>query len=595
MAKIEIVKGGQKNRGNIIQLPPGQTNTLLDYYGKENVYDCHNSTYLLGDSYSVVRGYDDICFCEYLLFDFDSHESIDDCRKDVIELLYRLDVFSNSEERTRIFFSGNKGFHVVFRAPELDVLGWHKSFNKVHRDICFTEAEGLKTWDHQVYNKTGLIRTANSTHPKTSLFKVPITSEQLESLTNEELFEYAKTQHKVEPFCDVERDDNLIDLIKSPKEFKNVSDTKTTGDATNNFVLGGIQSGFNSGNRDNGLTSLCGMLHRRCVDRSFIEAILDAVNDRSNAPLPQHDLTKIIESVGQYSQDDNFKDPDKADFTTFRQAGKKWLDNVQNSGKFNLGERYEKLNEVLSSSLKGDLIGIVGASGSGKSTLSLDFCNEYSKFKGCFSVFFSLEMAAHACFFRGATMKFEPNDEGEIHSNYVTEQMIENREIIDKISDEWKNILILDKGSIPLERIKEYAGIANDMVGGNLGSISIDYAQYIEGATNIDKAALIARHTKDVVKALNVYGFIAIQTNKTMPNAFTEIFDNHIEGVGAIKQACDYMIAFWKSRDTNKRLHGKFLKSRWSVGEERLDLVRNGLIYRTEDVVPDRNMGVETF
>jgi hypothetical protein len=117
----------------------------------------------------------------------------------------------------------------------------------------------------------------------------------------------------------------------------------------------------------------------------------------------------------------------------------------------------------------------------------------------------------------------------------------------------------------------------------NIKCIAIDYAQYIEDATNISKARDIARKTKEITKKYKIYGLLAIQTGKSCPDAYTPISDEHIEGVAAIKQSCDYLIGIHKDKKDKSLLHARFLKSRWSMGDEKFILKRNGLKYFTQE------------
>ena len=70
---------------------------------------------------------------------------------------------------------------------------------------------------------------------------------------------------------------------------------------------------------------------------------------------------------------------------------------------------------------------------------------------------------------------------------------------------------------------------------------------------------------------------------------YSEIEDQYISGCKAVKQTCDFIMSVWKSKEDEKRLHGKFSKTRWEKDGDRFDLVRDGLKYHTEVVKPETN------
>lgn len=592
----EIVKGGVKNRGNIVELPEGKVNMTLDYFSKEAI-DSHNSIYMhtkdllnYKEINGSIRGYNGKVFSEYLFWDMDS-ENLDNARKDTIELVDRLIPYTN---KPRIFFSGRKGFHVCFYCPELNEYKDIDDFTSKYRAVCLNIASGLPCLDNSIYDKTRIVRTPNSIHPDTKKYKIEISYDELLSLTNDEIRQLASEQRKlsnielIDVYCD-----ELVEVLNNSEiQTVTVSGGKYNGDE----LFDGIVHGFQRGHRNNGYTSLAGMLHNRNVDSEYVEAFLQNSNKASADPLPEEEISSIVASICRYPSSCIERRqpaivPVKNDFITFKEAGKLWVDSMNRSGNFSLGDRFKDINEIMSVTLLGDLIGIVANSGVGKSTMAMDFANCYSQEKDTYSAFFSLEMAAHACFFRGATISYTPDANGDVSSKEVAYNLLHEKELMEKVCDEWNRILILDKGSISLGAIEKYSEAAREVTKDKLGSIIIDYCQYIEGASDISRSMEIARDIKEVLKRINAIGFLPMQCNKTMPDGFTEVEDSHIEGVKAWKQACDYIIAMWKSRDDDKRLHGKFLKTRWEKDNGRFDLIRSGLKYHTEPYKPDRTNG----
>lgn len=596
---VEIIKNSISNRGNIVELPPGKHIYELDYYSKE-VINGFNSVFYHqnrikeffkeGGEYSLPNNkkkpYDGAVYSNYLIWDFDNKEDINSARNDAVELVERLMAYSHTN--IMIYFSGGKGFHVVYICPELDRIQVD-THEHVVKNVCLDLAKGLKSLDYRIYDKMRVIRTPNSRHGSTKLFKVPMSYSDLKKMTVDEILKYAECQYNITPPTDISMNDDLLNLIKDSLEVREVRKAKTSLPE----LVEGIYNGFRENhNRNDSLTSLCGLLHSRDVPDDIVRALIQITNERNKIPLSESEVNSICNSVGKYPVDSGKVTPTNKDFITFKEAGEIWKQQMNMSGDFSLGDRFIHINEVMNVTLLGDLIGIVGNSGTGKSTLCMDFANCLCQQRGNFSAFFSLEMASHACFFRGATISYSPDEFGEVSSKKVAYELLHDQSLMESISKEWERILILDKGSITLEKIEEYANIAKEITGDRLGSIIIDYSQYIDGASDIDKMLEISRNVKAVLKRLKVIGFMAMQCNKLMSNSYTEIEDSHIEGSKSWKQTCDYILAFWKSRDDTKRLHGKFLKTRWEKDDVRFDMVRDGLKYHTEVHKPDVNNGI---
>lgn len=587
MFYVEMVQNNVNRRGKFVELPDNTLNHSLDYFGKE-VCDGFHSAFnhyhqivdFIKDTGSFIN-YDGDVYTECLHWDIDN-VSFDKSREDAIEVVETLLPFS--PQNVMIYFSGNKGFHIIYYSPELKQLIASgkidkKTLNTTVKHTCSLLATGVQSFDKRIYDKTRIIRTPNSKHGKTGLYKIPITYDELKDISKDDLIRLAKQQRKIDYAFDETIHDELTEIIIDRSNHKEELKENLY---TSSELLDGIYNGFQSSNRNNGLTSLAGSLHHRGLDTEYIRAILHSVNKNNQPPLSASEVDTIVNSVSRYSTDSKELVKD-SDIITFRDAGVAWTKNMKLSGNFTLGDRFPHINNVMSITLLGDLVGIVSNSGVGKSTLSMEFGNSLANIRNKYNLFVSLEMAKHAVFFRGATMSYNGDEHGNVSSKEVAYKLLHDQEVLEKVYKEWDRTLIVDKGSISLESLERYINIANEVCSGDLGCVAIDYAQYIDGASQIELSAKIAREVKEVMKRVNLIGFINFQCNKMIPDSYTEVQDSHVEGVKAHKQACDYMMAFWKDREDNKRLHGKFLKTRWEADNNYFDLVRHGLKYHSED------------
>jgi len=584
----EIIKDSPTNRGNIFPLPKGMSNHELDYFGKE-VVDGFNSIFLHDDAFAEyvqlnksVKGYVGRVFADHFVWDFDS-VNVEEAQKDAIELCDIL-YSKYNQDNVKIFFSGNKGFHVLYMSPELLQLESSK-INTIVRAVCINFAEMLPTFDLKIYDTTRIFRTPNSKHPASGLYKIPLTYDELSSMSIEDIKQLATQQRKLE--FKPNKTELNTDIVYMLEELENNSDIHVKNSSTN--ILDGIINGFKTGDRNTGYCSVAGLLHSRGIDTLLIHALLKNSNDVSANPISDSELDNIIKSISRYPVKSEFKAIDPSRIKTFKDAGLAWKKLIQESGTFSFGNRYPHINEVMNVTLLGDLIGIVAASGVGKSTLLMDMMNEYSRISNCHGLMLSLEMSDHACFFRGAQIAYKPNLEGNVDSKELAGKLLHDEDVFNQVVDAWDKIVIVDE-TMSINQIEDWVCIAKDKIP-SIRMIGIDYLQFIQNMTDITESMKIARELKDVMKRNRVFGINAIQTNKSIINSFTEVNDNHIEGAQAIKQAHDYLLYFWHSTNDSRRVHGKFGKTRWAYTNKAFDLVRDGLLYHSEDYIHDVNDG----
>lgn len=115
-----------------------------------------------------------------LYFDLDgtSYEAV---KADAIRLTIILEaLFGIKPEDLLIFFSGNKGIHIIVPAAVLGIQP-HPHLNEIFKFIASTLAGQLPngTLDTKVYDRVRLFRLPNSKHTKSGLYKVPLSYDEL--------------------------------------------------------------------------------------------------------------------------------------------------------------------------------------------------------------------------------------------------------------------------------------------------------------------------------------------------------------------------------------------------------------------------------
>ena len=589
----EIVVGGKYNRGRVVELPVGKDHTNLSYYGKD-VVDAFHSVYMHSEDFyshvqetGKVRGYKGKVWSKCLFWDMD-HEDINTAKKDTAELVARL--LAYVKDNIRVYLSSGMVFHVLYACPELDSIDGVDCIDKVIKRACRRIAEGLVSFDQSVYDKTRIIRTENSKHGDSGLYKIPLTVEELHGELDT-IMELATTQRETSFTPNYnDQSDELIDLLVSCID--GVDEERTSsGQFTSSELLDGIANGFGEGNRNKGLASVAGLLHSKGFDDTMVNSFLTSINKSSSFPLPEQDLITITQSISRYPVDDEYRPVESDKIVTMSQAGQTWYDVFTKEGDFSLGSRFVHINEIMSTAIPGDVIGIVGGSGTGKSSLGLEFVNCEAHQRGKQGLFASLEMSRAGCFFRAATISMIPDEDGLVPAKQVAKSLLRDASFRERVDQEGSNVLIVDETGLSLEQIEQYIYKADEMTKGSISSVCIDFAQQMKNADQIEYAPRIAKEVKAVAKRTGKKVFILLQTNKTHPNPYTEVEFSHLEGSGSWRQACDYILGFWKSESDIHRLHGKAMKTRWDEDGQRFDLVREGLKYHSTDEVKENRKG----
>lgn len=161
-----------------------------------------------------IGGYTGPAHCRKLFFDFDSEGDIETAKTDAAKLLGRFQKKYNVDnivDHCRVYFSGNKGFHV-------EVLT-NKNFSpKELKEVCSAIAEGLESFDSQIYNTTRLIRLPNTIHQKSNLYKIELFPKDLIELSIEDIKERAKVKNtevrEITPLTEL----SFLDQIEKTKK-----------------------------------------------------------------------------------------------------------------------------------------------------------------------------------------------------------------------------------------------------------------------------------------------------------------------------------------------------------------------------------------
>jgi hypothetical protein len=115
-----------------------------------------------------------------IIFDLDSKDDLERARKDAVLLSSKLLSEGIPEESIQISFSGNKGYHI-------ELLTDQYFSRKEIENILNHYAGDLATVDFKITDEQRIIRMPFTKHPKTGLYKTPVTAFDLEMHDSETL------------------------------------------------------------------------------------------------------------------------------------------------------------------------------------------------------------------------------------------------------------------------------------------------------------------------------------------------------------------------------------------------------------------------
>ena len=307
---------------NIIEIGYTVTNNLTkERTFKRNVYINYNQyfefiknlyntdTYCSAYLYNTEK-IDEAELYGNLYLDFDDHEDINKAREDVIRTLSFLKiVYKIPNDQVKIYFSGNKGFHLV--VPK-EILGIKP--NKNLNGIFKTIAEQIKTFsvnktiDLKIYDNKRLFRVPNSMHTETHLYKIILKPEEIYNLSVKQIKELAKQprnlQLNINPILNPVANNQYLEAVKLYE--KNMSEQnkrkkgfryKKTLNVIPECITNILENGAEEGYRN--ITIACLTSFYRESGKTLEETIelIDQWNSRNTKPTPTREMTTTIKSI----------------------------------------------------------------------------------------------------------------------------------------------------------------------------------------------------------------------------------------------------------------------------------------------------------
>lgn len=241
----------------------------------------------------------------YLDFDSTDFELV---RKDVIKAISYLKVvfrLPDVEKVCKIFFSGNKGAHIIVPAELLGITP-SNDLNEVFKTIAeaiyeFTEH---KTLDLRIYDKKRMFRMPNSKHESTGLHKVYLTVDEMKELSYDNIKEIAKFQREIPEtehvYCKEAATMFNFFRERSQKRLLEFNNVKSNGTLkyTPPCIKAILEDGAMNGKRNNTIAILASFYKASGKDlKTTIEELSEWNEERNAMPTPQAELNRTVRSM----------------------------------------------------------------------------------------------------------------------------------------------------------------------------------------------------------------------------------------------------------------------------------------------------------
>ena len=567
---------GVADKGKLI--PPNEVFDHID----DGEKDYYASAYLYTDEQAeefkktgTVRGIKDVV-TNRIWFDFDTSEDPTFAQIDAREAIRRLEKYGINKNNIEIYFSGNKGFHLVV------TLNRYITPDQVY-NICVKKfGKDLASLDSAVYDPSRIFRVPGTKHQKSGLYKIPLTHNQLHQLTIPQIknlassldnikdeFEWEIASPKEDLFVveDKKKETRtlppeLLDFSKKPSQWKNCK-----------WSL--LQGNFKEGERHNALMVIAATCRGLGYDKDTTYYMCKSAMKKQAMLTGQEEFNKeelytniIEQSVftdnwegGQYScskpgwlqtycstlgehkckveqeEPPVIKVNDMgAMFTTYAQN---FEQNIIKTGIPKLDERAM----ICASTLNG----LLGQPGAGKTSMSLQYLLNTST-NGIHSTFFSLDMGMPIVYAK-MVQKLTGLNFKEV-MRIFKEDPKQAAILSEKLKEEYKNVGFNFKSGLTVPDLKQTVIEQQQQKGEKVKLVVIDYLECLAGPYSDQTAntGFIANQLKDLANELSVAVLLLLQTQKhSTPDVSDPLLSlKGVKGSSLIEQSCSSILTLWR-------------------------------------------------
>jgi len=556
------------------------TENIWDHIKSNNVdhyislYKYNQTQYEQWKTKGTVSGIKDVT-TNKLFFDLDSAADPEIARQDALTVVSRLLAKGIASDNIQIAYSGQKGYSV-----EVDTT---ESFTPDEfKNVTNAIAGDLGSFDRVVSDPQRIIRVIGTKHPKSGLYKYPLTAQQLSELPIDIIKGLAADVSNIdESVMDGWVQVQLPESISSLKESKK-KETKVQAEVHDldlskkpkwlSDAKYALQEGYFGAGERNTAFMIMGstykgqgfskeITYRALKGVAEVQAERNGVERYSDKEL-WNNIVEVIYKAdwkgGTYSYDNTpllqdvtkrlgLKVPTEAEkpfieVNSVTDIFKKFaLDIDSNTIKLGIDKVDSEIRITTSM-----LVGLLAAPSAGKTSVSLGVLNSISK-SNLKSLFFSLDMGAPLVFQR-LIQRHTGLSGKRIFEMYKTRDT-KVTEFENIVAQEYKNVHFCFKSGITTEMIRDYILQQEQIDGERAKLIVVDYLECIAGkfADATANTALIAQELKDIANDLGVCILLLLQPQKHAGDPSSELVSmRNIKGSSAVEQACSVIFTIWR-------------------------------------------------
>lgn len=549
------------------------------------------------DHYASLYKYNDEHFTEFqknptvkgitnvvthrLLWDFDDGQKIENAQQDTKELCSRLIEDGVPENKIRIFFSGNKGFHV-------EVITDQNLTRQEFVNITFNLAEGLISFDTTINNESRVIRLPYTVNEKSGLYKIPLTLEQLNTYSVEDIRINATDISNLKPIEYLKEDNwqipmpSIIGELKT-KTFKTIEAPREI-EQINGFNLNdlerakcprwmsmeryALQEGFfygsqsiGRGERNSAFMILAATYRNQGFSEDHALGLLMATSEKQakrtgEDPYTEYEMkSQVINTVfspswkgGIYGKDEallvetrrrfNITESDVAlDLVKIDDVGIDFKEFARNIDQNTVKTGLKSLDDsVLITS--GMMVSLLAAPGAGKTSFANKFVEHLSK-QGEKTIYFSLDMYKNLMFTR-LLQKYSGYNMQRILNLYKEEQPDEKlMNAYSQVLLNYSNTYFNFRSGPTVEEIDEEIFKYKESSGHKPKLVVIDYLEKIRGpfSDSTANSGYVASRLSDIAKKHDLVVLLLVQPQKAAGDPREELITyRKIKGASVIEQ-----------------------------------------------------------
>ena len=547
-----------------------------DYYF--SIYTYEDKHYEHWKQVGNLRGIRDVK-TDKLVWDFDDVDNIENARKQTLETIGRLVNKGFNKDDIQIYFSGNRGFHLMINLDE-------KIDREQFEDMVFGLASGLDKLDKTVKDQQRLIRMPFTKNPKTKLYDIPIELRDLEEQSITQIKELASELdqdswdlYQKYRSSRVALPESMRKLKKPDKETKKEEiqldgrlelHRKPKWLSATKFAL---QEGFFvEGERNTAFMILAATYKANGFSQRVSYGMLKAVAEdqakrTGGDKFPKEELwNNIIKQVystdwqgGTYSQketdllrdvaerfnlnpdDGNRQVVDIVDIETrFEKFAKEFEKNRITTGIERIDE-----NVLITTGMQ---VGILGSPGSGKTSYADKFTKHLSK-KGQHVLFESLDMSDNFMYCRSlqSYTGYDFKKTIELVQKGIPDKKL--LEAMERVREDYKNVRYNFRSGTNVEDIENDIIHYKSKIGDELKLVVVDYLEKVRGPYSDATAnsGYVASRLSDLATEYDIALLLLLQPQKSAGDPSEPLLSmRKAKGASVIEQDCRMMMTMWR-------------------------------------------------